>query len=61
MACPDSEHGVRIPAMEQGGQVKKVMAQRSAGGQGGELVIPNPKLRLMEQVREVMRIRAVDG
>jgi hypothetical protein len=26
-------------------------------GEGLELVIPNPKLKLMEQVREVMRVR----
>ena len=47
MACPDSEHGVRIPAMEQGGQVKKVMGEPSGSGRGWELVVPNPRLKLM--------------
>jgi integrase len=43
--------------MEQGVQVKKVMAPRSGAGQGWELVVPNPKLKLMDQVREVLRIK----
>lgn len=42
--------------MEQGRQVGKVMGPRAAGA-GVELVIPNPKLKLMDQVREVMRVR----
>ena len=28
---------------------------------GFEAVVPNPKLKLMDQVREVMRLQAVDG
>jgi hypothetical protein len=51
MACPDSEHVVRIPLVEQGGQVKKVMDGQSGPGRGWELVVPNPKLKLMDQVR----------
>jgi hypothetical protein len=43
--------------MGQGVQVKKVMAQRSGAGRGWELVVPNPKLKLMDQVREVLRIK----
>ena len=27
------------------------------GGRGSELVLPNPKLRLMDQVREVLRVK----
>lgn len=37
--------------MEQGGQVKKVMGGQSGPGRGWELVVPNPKLKLMDQVR----------
>jgi hypothetical protein len=28
---------------------------------GYETVIPNPKLKLLDQVREVMRLQAVEG
>jgi hypothetical protein len=38
------------------GQDKKRMAPGSAG-KGRDLVIPNPKLKLMDQVREVMRVK----
>jgi hypothetical protein len=37
--------------MEHGGQGKKVMA-RGGLAKGWELVIPNPKLKLMDQVLE---------
>ncbi len=30
-------------------------------GAGSDLIVPDPKLKLLEQVREVMRLRAVDG
>ena len=43
--------------MEQGRQVKKVMAPGSGPAKGWELVIPNPKLKLMDQVREVLRVK----
>jgi len=32
------------------------MAPRSGLAKGGELVIPNPKLKLTDQVREVLRV-----
>jgi integron integrase len=41
--------------MEYRGQDKKVAGRAPA--QGRDLVIPNPKLRLMEQVREVLRVK----
>ena len=43
--------------MEQGRQVRKVMAPGSGPARGWELVIPNPKLKLMDQVREVLRVK----
>ena len=43
--------------MEQGRQVKKVIAPGSGPTRGWELVIPNPKLKLMGQVREVLRVK----
>ena len=43
--------------MEQGRQVKKVMAPGSGPAKGWELVIPKPKLKLMDQVREVLRVK----
>ena len=41
--------------MEQAGQVGKVMCRGGPLGKGRELVIPNPKLKLMGQVHDVMR------
>ena len=43
--------------MEQGRQVKKVMAPGSRPPKSWELVIPNPELKLMDQVREVLRVK----
>src|SRR5690348_1632167 len=46
--------------MESGRQVAKVMTRptdAAVAPPGTELVIPNPKLKLMDQVREVMRVR----
>jgi hypothetical protein len=48
--------------MEQGRQAKKVMAKKvmapgSGPTKGWELVIPNPKLKLIDQVREVLRVK----
>jgi hypothetical protein len=33
------------------------MARQSGPAKGWELVIPNPKLKLMDQVREVLRVK----
>jgi hypothetical protein len=33
------------------------MTPRSGSDKGWELVVPNPKLKLMDQVREVLRIK----
>ena len=39
------------------GQEKRVRAPGGGGpGKGPELVIPNSKLKLMDQVREVLRV-----
>ena len=35
--------------------------QQDVVGTGFEAVVPNPKLKLMDQVREVMRLTAVEG
>lgn len=51
--CP--AHVVRIPRLEQARQAKKVMAAGRGPTKGWELVIP--KLKLMDQVREVMRVK----
>jgi len=32
-------------------------ASETAAGAGQELVVPNPKLKLMDQVREVLRVK----
>jgi hypothetical protein len=43
--------------MAQGWQGKKVIAPASGSAKGWELVIPNPKLKLMDQAREVLRVK----
>ena len=43
--------------MAQGWQGKKVIAPVSGSAKGWGLVIPNPKLKLMDQVREVLRVK----
>ena len=43
--------------MEHGGQVKKAMVLGAGAAKGRELVIPNPKLKLLDQVREVLRVK----
>jgi hypothetical protein len=48
---------VRIAALEQGWQARKAMAPRSGPAIGWELVVPNPKLKLMDQAREVLRVK----
>jgi integron integrase len=42
--------------METGGQAKKVMGATSEA-KSWDLVIPNPKLKLLDQVREVLRVK----
>jgi hypothetical protein len=43
--------------MEQGRQAKNAMTPRVGSAKSWELVVPNPKLKLMDQVREVMRVK----
>ena len=45
--------------MEQGdgGQVERALRAIPKAGKGFAGVVPNPKLRLLDQVREVMRLR----
>ena len=43
--------------MEYRGQDKRVRSPRAGAGKGPELVIPNPELRLMDQVKEVLRVK----
>lgn len=45
--------------MGHGGQVKKLMGPESAKGR--ELVIPNPRLKLMDSAREVLLLAMVVG
>jgi len=57
IACHYPDHVVRIAALEQGWQARKAMAPRSGPAIGWELVVPNPKLKLMDQAREVLRVK----
>ena len=41
-------------------QVEKAI-EAQVGRVGFEAVVPNPKLKLLEQVREIMRLQVVDG
>ena len=43
--------------MEHGWQGKKAMVRGGGLAKGWELVVPNPKLKLMDQVREVLRVK----
>ena len=43
--------------MEYRRQEKRLPVAGASPGQGPELVIPNPKLKLMDQVREVLRVK----
>jgi hypothetical protein len=38
-------------------QWRKVNGSNTGGAGGAEIIIPNPKLKLMDQVREVMRLK----
>ncbi len=53
--CKTSPHAAG-PASKKGNG-KKVMAPGSRPTKGWELVIPNPKLKLIDQVREVLRVK----
>jgi hypothetical protein len=41
----------------QGRQVERALNSPPRAGAGFEAVVPNPKLRLMDQMREVLRLR----
>jgi hypothetical protein len=43
--------------MENRGQDQRLRFPGGGPGQGPELVVPNPKLKLMDQVREVLRVK----
>ena|ERR1019366_7626737 len=43
--------------MEQGRQAKNAMTPRVGPAKGWELVVPNPKFKLIDQVREVLRVK----
>jgi hypothetical protein len=43
--------------MEHGWQAKKVVLPGPGAPKTQDLVIPNPKLKLMDQVREVLRVK----
>jgi Phage integrase, N-terminal SAM-like domain len=43
--------------VEYRGQAKRTGATGHTAPKGPELVIPNPKLKLMDQVREVLRVK----
>jgi hypothetical protein len=47
--------------MNQRGQARNAHGWERRRGVGSDLIVANPKLKLLEQVREVMRLRAVDG
>jgi len=40
-----------------GGQVERALAYGPQAGSGFHVVVPNPKLKLLDQMREVMRLR----
>jgi hypothetical protein len=43
--------------VDHGWQVKKVVPPEPGALKTQDLVIPNPKLKLMDQVREVLRVK----
>jgi hypothetical protein len=59
MACHGPDHGARLGAWGKAGKEKRRDCRGPGAGpaRGWELVIPNPKLKLMDQVREVLRIK----
>ena len=42
---------------EQSSQAGRSQGWQSRRGAGSDLIVPNPKLRLLDQVREVMRLK----
>jgi hypothetical protein len=42
--------------MGHGGQAESDTVLRAGGANGRKLVIPNPKLKLLDQVRELLRV-----
>jgi len=57
IACRCAAHVARLALTAQGWQGEEVIAPASGSAKGWELVIPNPKLKLMDQVREVLRVK----
>jgi hypothetical protein len=57
IVCHYPDHVVRVAPIEQGRQVRKVMALGSRPAKGWELLIPNPKFNLIDQVREFLRVK----
>jgi hypothetical protein len=47
--------------MNQRSQARNAHGWERRRGAGTDLIVPNPKLKLLEQVREVMRLQIVDG
>ena len=45
---------------EESGRIQSE-AEGASAHPGAFLVVPNPKLKLMEQVKEVMRLKLVEG
>lgn len=43
--------------MHQNGQARKSGGWSRGEGTGSDLITPNPKLKLLDQVREVMRLK----
>jgi hypothetical protein len=43
--------------MQEGRQGKKLWPEAARPAKGWELVIPNPKIKLLDQVREVLRVK----
>lgn len=50
----ESQSGKPIHGIQR---IQRIQPKPASGAPGQELVIPNPKLRLMEQVREVLRVK----
>jgi hypothetical protein len=57
IACHYPDHVLRLATVDQGWQEKEVIAPRRVSAKGWELMVPNPKLKLLDQVREVLRIK----
>jgi hypothetical protein len=42
-------------------QARRSHGWEKRGGVGSDLIVPNPKLKLLDQVREVMRLEIVES